>query len=388
MTVAILGLTSCEGDPILNNEIPPTASIIADAAEADLGETITLTISGAQGDAPMDQLIITEDGVNIDPSRIMSTDIGSNPALLLGANAVSFSFIVEVAGPPVAGLYSYAANISDTNNNSDGASVNVTVLDEVATPPSIEYIGSDPREVNLGANIFNISATPGSSDLSTIAVFEDGELINPARLSLNGVDFDVNPFSLEGDDVTGFDMADVLVDFTEGGTSNLTFEVIDINGESASVEVSVVAGTPISNIFVASLLSNADGPANILGGLDLDTGANVSVNSDDADIIDLGLDGTTGEWRQQIEGANGTTLRAEDPNNPELFNFANINSREAIIAAFDSGISAEPSNTVGIGDVFIANRGGDFFIMTVTAITVTPNDNEDFYLFDIKSSIQ
>ena len=31
MTVAILGLTSCEGDPILNNEIPPTASIIADA---------------------------------------------------------------------------------------------------------------------------------------------------------------------------------------------------------------------------------------------------------------------------------------------------------------------------------------------------------------------
>ena len=301
----------------------------------------------------MDQLIITEDGVNIDPSRIMSTDIGSNPALLLGANAVSFSFIVEVAGPPVAGLYSYAANISDTNNNSDGASVNVTVLDEVATPPSIEYIGSDPREVNLGANIFNISATPGSSDLSTIAVFEDGELINPARLSLNGVDFDVNPFSLEGDDVTGFDMADVLVDFTEGGTSNLTFEVIDINGESASVEVSVVAGTPISNSFVASLLSNADGPANILGGLDLDTGANVSVNSDDADIIDLGLDGTTGEWRQQIEGANGTTLRAEDPNNPGLFNFANINSREAIIAAFDSGISAEPSHTVGIGDVFI-----------------------------------
>ena len=388
MTVAILGLTSCEGDPILNNEIPPTSSLIADAVEADLGETITLTISGAQGDAAMDLLTITEDGTTIDLSRIMSTDIVGNPAALLGDNTVSFSFIVEVAGPPVAGLYSYAANISDANNNSDGASVNVTVLEEAATPPSIEYIGSDPREVNLGANIFNISATPGSSDLSTIAVFEDGELINPARLSLNGVDFDVNPFSLEGDDVTGFDMADVLVDFTEGGTSNLTFEVIDINGESASVEVSVVAGTPISNSFVASLLSNADGPANILGGLDLDTGANVSVNSDDADIIDLGLDGTTGEWRQQIEGANGTTLRAADPGNPELFNFVNINSREAIIAAFDSGISAEPSNTVGIGDVFIANRGGDFFIMTVTAITVTPNDNEDFYLFDIKSSIQ
>jgi len=125
-----------------------------------------------------------------------------------------------------------------------------------------------------------------------------------------------------------------------------------------------------------------------LGGLDLDNGENVSVNSTDADVIDLGLDLTTGEWRQQIEGANGTTLRAADPGNPELFNFDNINSREAIIAAFDSGISAEPSNMLVVEDVFIANRGGDFFIMTVTSITVTPNNNEDFYLFNIKTSIQ
>jgi len=336
----------------------------------------------------MDQLIITEDGVNIDPSRIMSTDIGSNPALLLGDNAVSFSFIVEVAGPPVSGLYSYAANISDTNNNSDGASVNVTVLEEVATPPSIVYMGPDPLQVGLGLNVFNISATLGSSDLSTIAVFADGELINPAELSFNGVDFDVNPYSLVGDDVSGFDMADVVVDFMEAGASNLTFEVIDINGESASVEVSVVAVTPITNTFTASLLSNADGPTMTLGGLDLDNGENVSVNSTDADVIDLGLDLTTGEWRQQIEGANGTTLRAADPGNPELFNFDNINSREAIIAAFDSGISAEPSNMLVVEDVFIANRGGDFFIMTVTSITVTPNNNEDFYLFNIKTSIQ
>lgn len=389
MAAAILGLTACEGDPILNTEIPATASITSTATEIDPGQTISLIVSGTQGDAAMNLLTINEDGATVAFDRLLvaTSDISSNPASLLGDNANAFAFTVDIEGPTVPGIYTYTADIVDENNRTGSASVEVTVVEEIATPPSINYMGSDPREVSLGGNVFNITATPGSADLSTIAVYEDGTLINPANLAFNGVDFDTNPYSLVGDDLTGFDMADVLVRFTEAGTFNLIFEVADANGETASIEVSAVAGTPITDQYSAVLLSNADGPAGILGGLDLDTGTNVSVNDSSRDIEDLGLDNMTGEWRQQIQGANGTSLRAADSSNPELFNFDNINSREAIIAAYNSGIDAVPSSVVQVGDVFITNRGDvDYFILVVTEVEVTTNNNEDFYRFDIKAS--
>ncbi len=382
---AIFGLTACGDDPILNTEIPPSATITADA-EAAPGGIITLNISGSRGDADMDLLTITENGANISLDRINSTDIGANPALLAGDNASAFGFTVEIDAPTAPAAYTYAAIVRDLNGRTDEASVEVTIL---SAPPTITYMGTNPREVSLGGNIFNVTATPGGANLSTIAVFEDGELVDPTRLELDGVDFDVNPYSLVGDDQAGFDMASVLIRFLDAGTTNITFEVEDVNGETASTEVSVeveAPGTPVTNTYTASLLSNADGPANVLGGLNLYTGENVSVNSDFAYIIDLGLDLTTGEWRQQIQGNNGTELRSANPNSPELFNFENINSREAIIGAYDSAIIGNTSGVVSEGDVFLANRGGDYFIMTVTDITVTPNNNEDRYLFNIKTS--
>jgi len=68
IAVSIFGLISCGDDPIFNNDIPPLASISADA-EFDFGEPIILTISGEQGDTAMNLLTITEDGSTIDFSR-------------------------------------------------------------------------------------------------------------------------------------------------------------------------------------------------------------------------------------------------------------------------------------------------------------------------------
>ena len=384
VAAAIFGLTSCEVDPVLNTEIPPTATITADAEVAP-GGSIVLSISGSKGDADMDLLTITEDGSSVDFDRIMSSDIAANPALLIADNASAFGFIVEVTAPMDPATYTYTAIVRDLNGRTDEVSVDVTVN---STPPTISYMGTNPREVGLGLNGFNITGTPGSANLSTIAVFADGELVDPTELRFNGTSFDANPYSLSTDDQLGFDMASVSVNFTQSGTTTLSFEVEDVNGETASTEVSVVAGTPITNTFTASLLSNADGGVMTLGGLNLYTGENVSVNSDFAYIIDLGLDLTTGDWRQQIEGANGAELRSANMSSPELFNFNDINSREAIVAAFDSGVVGNTSGVVAEGDVFMARRGADYFIMTVTDVKITQNNNEDRYLFNIKTSEQ
>lgn len=390
IAAAVLGLTACGDDPILGTEIPPSVSINGDVEVAPEG-VITLTISGSKGDADMNLLSIKEDGVTIslDPS-LVNNDIGSGDALLTGANSADFDFTVEVRAPSVPGLYTYSATVTDVNGKTDEASVDVVVS---STPPTITYAGTNPREVTLvGGNGFNISATRGSSDLTTIAVYEDGVLMNPTRLKFNNVDFGTNPYDLVGDDLQGFSMASVTVTFSEAGTSNLTFEVGDANGETASTEVSVVAGTVITTEFSAVLLSNAEG-MDVLGGLDLDAGMNVSVNSSLAEVIDLGIvSNTDPTWIQKIQGANGAILKAADPAQAELFNFANINSREAIIAAFDSGIDAAPSNKVEVGDVFIVKRENNYYIMSTVEVVITPagtpQSNEDFYRFDIKNSLQ
>ena len=386
MAAAILGLTACGDDPILNTEIPPSASIFSAETEIDAGDIITLSISGTEGDAAMNLLTITEDGATIDLGRILTatSDVASNPASLLGGNANNFDFTVEIEGPTIPGIYTYAANIGDDNGKTGSSTVDVTVLEEVATPPSIEYMGSSPREVTLGGNVFNISSTTGSSDLSTIAVYEDGNLIDPTRLQFDGEDFDANPYSLVGGDLTGFDMADVLVRFMDPGTFNLRFEVTDANDQTASTEVSVVAGTPLNVTYSEKFFFNLAGPSGFNGSFDLDSGENLPSSSTEAELQDLGND-ADGNWRRQVAAEGNANLVAPSSNSPELFNYSSVNSAEALIAAFNTGVNVPTTGTdrIEVGDVFVVENNGAYYIIEFSAITAASND-EDFYTINVK----
>jgi len=383
MAAAILGLTACGDDPILTTEIPPSVTISSLETEIDAGQTITLSISGTQGDGAMNLLTITEDGATIDLDRITSSDIGSNPASLLGDNSNAFAFTVEIEGPTFPGGYTYAANVGDDNGKTSTSTVDVTVREEVATPPTVEYMGTNPREVSLGGNVFNVTSTPGSSDLSTIAVYEDGELVDPTRLQFNGTDFDANPYSLVGDDLTGFDMADVLVRFMQSGTFNISFEVTDANGESGSTEVSVVAGTPLNVTYSEKFFFNLAGPSGFNGSFDLDLGENLPSSSTDAELQDLGND-ANGDWRRQVAAEGNARLFAPSSNSPELFNYNSVNSAEALIAAFNSGVDVSTGTArIEVGDVFVAENNGDYYIIEFSNITAASND-EDFYTINVK----
>jgi len=379
VAAAILGLTACEGDPILSTEIPPTAVITADA-EVGPGGTITLNVTGSSGDADMDLLTITENGATIDLGRILNNDISANPALLAGGNSSDFGFIIEVEAPAAPATYTYTATIRDLNGKTDAASVDVTVI---SSPPTITYMGTNPREVTLGLNGFNVTATSGSSTLSTIAVFEDGDLVDPTRLQFNGTDFDTNPYSLEGDDLTGFDMASVSVRFLTSGTSNLSFEVENVNGETASTEVSVVAGTPLNVTYSEKFFFNLAGPAGFNGSFDLDSGENLPSSSTDAELQDLGND-ANGDWRRQVAAEGNAKLVAPSSTSPELFNYSSVNSVEALTAAFNTGVDVSTgTDRIDVGDVFIVENNGDYYIIEFSDITTASND-EDFYTINVK----
>jgi len=78
---------------------------------------------------------------------------------------------------------------------------------------------------------------------------------------------------------------------------------------------------------------------------------------------------------------NGSIIRTLG-NQPETFNFDNIQFTEEIVSLFETG-----------DDLIVQNGAGRFltpfvlvgdFLLEVTNVNVTANDNNDFYEFSIK----
>ena len=80
---------------------------------------------------------------------------------------------------------------------------------------------------------------------------------------------------------------------------------------------------------------------------------------------------------------------------PEGFNFDNVEYKEQIIDAFDTGIdftstndAGEPvSEVVAVGDEYVVKLGEKYYYLLVTEIVVTADNNEDYYVFTLKQAL-
>ena len=79
----------------------------------------------------------------------------------------------------------------------------------------------------------------------------------------------------------------------------------------------------------------------------------------------------------------------------ENFDFANIKFKEEIAALWTNGEAftlksldglRDVSAKVEVNDIFIVNKGGKYYLLTVKSIKVTTavGDNSDSYTFDVK----
>ncbi len=250
----------------------------------------------------------------------------------------------------------------------------------------------------------------GSDELRSVKILEDGVNLAPARFKINGGNITANnPFLITGTSKTGATY-EITVTAHEGFqvTKRYTFEVTSDDNLTDDVFVTITTseepGTPVMEL-TGKLLKNQSGPAG-QGGLDLDTGESVgSVMSNTgnpaidtsykrAEINDEGNVSTTSQtWKQQISAvqSNGASIRYPGDNLPENFSYANIKFKEEIQAAYETGKEftlsdgTEPiSNPVKEGDIFLVKRASNYYIIKVTKIVVTQNDNQDYYEFSIK----
>lgn len=417
LALSALIFTSCEDtttDPV--DQLPPDIFVSGPSGSVAPSSIIELTIEADRTDNDLKSLEITENGARIDANRFLTFQIGGvdetaqNSILLLGNNVNGLTLVVTFEAPASVGSVDYTAIVEDAN----GIKSNHTYTLSIDSAPPIITLTNSPLEVTTGQTFFvDVDAAKGDFPMTSMSIFEDGLLVDPARLTWDGAALADNPLSLDvaqGDALFG--SLGIIASNVDGFYS-FTIQLADGNGTTgeASFDVTVNAGTPIDATLTAQLLSNQAGPAG-KGALDLDEGLQAGVSStggttpDQTEIRDLGLDCTIPapgfNWRRQIGTTNGAEMRVVDLTQVENFSFDVVTTKEEIIGAFDTGIILNDgesvncangntsavtnvSEVVEVDDLFVVRgSNGTYYLLSIVSVTETGDNNDDYYEISIK----
>jgi len=409
---AAIFMTSCEEEPGGGtgggtggggtNEENPTISI---SSSTDLtvapGEIFTIDFSAAKGDEALKAITIYADGVKVSADRITvnGTPAASNAILITGDDKEGLSWSATIAAHTEASTtVQYEIEIQDDADLVTSAFVSVTTA---ATPPTLT--GSEPFTIEGleqgSKNGFKLSATPGDGKLISIEVLEDGVRIEDVtRIEWDGATMmsATNPFTLDTPEQDGFEDVRLFIVLPQmEGTYVYTMIITDEFGLTDEVAYTVTtapAGTAVD--VRTDVLLNQAGPSGT-GGLDLDEGLSTGSGSDLAELVDNGIDTDQPDdknWIQNISTANGATMKyvvAGAEGITENFTFADVAFKEEIADLYNNntgGIINETNSTaiIAVGDNFVVTKDGKFWLLTVTEVGVTPDNNDDFYRFDVK----
>ena len=405
---AAVFMTSCEEEPGTGggggtggvNEDPTVSLISASDLTVAPNEQFTVDFSAAPFSGNSLQTIeVFEDGVSLPMSRLLFNGEAApaNPVLLTGTDVEGISWTTTItAHSSAATTVVYEIEARDTDGNGTSIFINVTTA---ATPPTLT--GAEPTTIEGleqgSTNAFRLSATPGDGLLVSLEVRENDQLVEPSRIEFDGAAMmnNDNPFLLGEAEQSGFEDVRLFIVLPNmEGTFIYTIILVDEFGLSAETQYTVTtapSGTAVD--MREDVVLNQSGAAP--GGLDLDTGENVSSSSDMAEIIDNGIDTDMtpdANWIQTISPVNGTQMKyvvAGTGGIPEGFSFDGLEFKEDIEGLFTANSNQTIDETVSTsvvipGDVFIVNNGDNYWLLRVKEVMVTPNDNNDQYVFDVK----
>ncbi|MCZ2100256.1 MAG: hypothetical protein LC107_01805 [Chitinophagales bacterium] len=280
---------------------------------------------------------------------------------------------------------------------------------DTTTPPSVKlnealgYITED-SDVALGESFsVYLSAAKGSNPMYTLTILEDGEKIDITtdRISFDGSVGVANPLLLLQDRVNAFEQRITIKAHPTIEAKTYEFLVTDDKGHSSKVSLIInVVGTRVNTL--EGQLLNQSGPAG-QGGLDLDTGASTGTlstnpSSKEAEIRDEGIVDVLNDqtWKQQISGMNGSEIKyiKKGQNGiSENFSFDDVLFKEQIVALWGNGVAFTNKSTDGqrdvsekvqAGDIFIVKNGEKYYLLYTADVVVTTENNNDYYLFDVK----
>ncbi len=361
-------------------------------------EVFTVRVNASKGDSPLKSLKVLEGGSNVAFSRltINGTAASSNPLLLFNDDKTSLTYDITIKAHSDVSAKTYAIEVGDEANATKSVSIVVTTN---ATPPTLTYNG--PASFTAAPNSkvsLSFVAVKGSGKISTIAVYENETLIaNATRLEIGSNVFSANPYPLPTTLQTGFDTKVLVKTGATPGANKYKVEITDEFGNTASQEMTISLGQPLDASLVG-ILFNKSGPAG-KGGLDLDNGMSTGTGATtgiEAEIKDEGnVSATSTTWKKQVSGINGSEVRYIIKGQgaaSENFAFADVAFKEQIVDLYEGGTlftatnaaGEKISNVVNVGDIFSVKSGSKYYLLEVTLITNTTNDNLDSYTLNIK----
>ena len=256
--------------------------------------------------------------------------------------------------------------------------------------PSIQFLsGNDvlsaDAEVPVGS-VFqvNVTASAGDNTLQSIAIRENGSLIDLTRVTIDGAQPGGLPAGVPAADQNGFTYKiGILAHDVVDEVREYEVEVIDTEQLSSKVSLNITA---IANVTEDTMrvINNADGQ--LMGGLNLVTGETVSRDSPDANIRDTGIDinlPLDSNWKKIFEEVNGSNLRVADA----ALVYDDVVTQTQLVDAYDAAVDAENdmSNEAVVGDLYLVKSASDeYFLLRITDVVNTVDNNNDFIEFSVK----
>jgi hypothetical protein len=415
--LAIIGFTSCEDDLTGGgtgggtggtgggSDASPSTGLLTETGFVDFAATVmpqeafSVRLQADRGDSPLSVLTITEDDTTVDFSRITidGSAASSNPIVLFDTDKENFIKDITIVSQSGESTNTYVFRVEDEAGNFSTSSVTITTEAQVV-PPTILIEGSGMAMVAPNS-IFSIPVTVSNvtTPLLKIGVLQDGQHIEPSRLYYDDInnEFPINPVELPDADFNGFMRTIFVRVHPDAGIRTYTIELEDISGAIYTRDLTIETGTSVTSLN--GVLFNSAGPAGT-GGLDLDDG--MSVGSDDmrADLKDEGIDlnqPAASNWIRRISGANGAVVRHIFPGQnglPDDFNFDNVSTSQQVASLFENGVSFVDTNIDGdpislrvqTNDIFTVSANNTFYLIRVSGISETIDNNQDSYMMDIR----
>lgn len=369
--------------------------------------TFVVSVSGEDGDAPLRDLAILENGTVIPAGQLnfISGETANNPILTAGTDAGGFTYQIEITpSNTAAGDVTFAFRLTDT----DGEVANTTVtITYTVTRPVIDllvedgFVSGDATVTNIGTSFaVKVLLDDTADSLASLTILENSTLVPTSQLTFNNGDFTaMNPLILIPEEGVGVTYTIVVnPDVTTLETRTYTFQVADVNGVTAERTVSITFDPPATDLTfdTTGVFFNASGT--MRGGLDLDTGTAVAFNSADAEIEDEGVDlNSAGEnWRTQISATNDAVLRVVNLSTlGDGTTYADVLTTAAISQAFDAGTAPTGSDNfpdadgdtsasetvtlpMQVGDVYGVRRAGRTYLIRIDEINFVAGNNDNY----------
>lgn len=415
-------ITSCEEDPLGGNGGPGTgvdapelifgtgAGYLSSDASVSPGEIFTVQLQAAKGASDLATLTIIEDGARISDfeSRVTRDGVpaSSSAIVLFGDDKTSFTWDVAIKASEdrVVSLYEFVLEDEGGLSASTDIQISTELSTSTDTPPEISLTGNSNVITDPISKVgFPLNVTAGGGDLeSLIVVDEFGDVIDASRVFYGTTDNQLpeNPYLLPVEDARGFNKTVYIEAQSDESEQAYTIAVNDTNDSLVFLQVVIntfpngISGDPVT--LLEGRLLNRAGPAGT-GGLDLDNGEGTGSSDSAAELKDNGIDSgpIASNWLQRISGTNGTTLKQLIPNQgglSETFTFESVTTDTGVSGIWGNGLDLQGVNSAGeawtdvvaVGDMFIAERDGNYYLLRITEVSIDQVANNDFYRMDIK----